>query len=95
MSDWTKIARLFKERDNQKNIGAVIGTVVDVNKDDKITDLKIGILDNQIFLTEFYSFQTSFEKGDKLLFIASENNQEFFCLGKINRVGGDKRVPKN
>lgn len=82
-----KLAKIIKNNKNYVKIGATIGTVVRVNEDDGITDLKVSLCDGSIYLETFYSMIERFNLGDKLLFLPTEDNQEFFCIGRVKKVG--------
>lgn len=81
------LAKEFKKRDNQEFFGAVSGTIL------SLSPLKIGIYDNQ-FMVDNNNGSISktindlitgngLNINDKVLIIATENNQTFFIVDKI------------
>ena len=81
------LAQEFKKRDNKEFFGAEIGTVLSV------APLKIGIYDNQFIIDSNNYFlckaindmitNNEINNNDKVLVIATENNQNFFIVDKL------------
>lgn len=81
-----EIAKLLKERENKKKLGALIGNIEYV--DEEKEEVTISFLEKQILKKEFYSLISNFSKKDinkKILAIPTENNQEFFVLGYFKK----------
>jgi hypothetical protein len=87
MSWDVKFAKLLQERDNLRSIGVVLGTVL------AESPLTVGILDNQVqlhtgncFIMDSLALKSAeIVAGDKVLVIASEDNQTFFIVDKVVR----------
>lgn len=82
------LAKMLKERNNKSRIGACIGKVVGINP------LKVSILDGQVILQESQLYicnnllNFELKQGDEVLIIPAENEQVFFIIDKVMKVGG-------
>jgi len=81
--DWSiELAKLFKERNNKKNLGPLIGKIVE------LSPLKISILDGQALLENVYILKAAkkeFKIGMEVLIIANTDNQTFFVIGEVTK----------
>lgn len=88
MSYDIELAKMFKERNNKKSIGAIIGKIVGVNP------YKISIFDGQIILQQEQLYfcenilnnTNSLKANDEVMLIAAENGQKFFVIDKVVKL---------
>lgn len=88
MSYDIELARMFKERNNKKSIGAIIGKIVGVNP------YKISIFDGQIILQQEQLYfcenilnnTNSLKVNDEVMLVATENGQKFFVIDKVVKL---------
>lgn len=87
MTRWAvDLAKEIVKRNNPKVIGAVVGTVVSANK------IEVNYMDSSIIVNDFIAIEgivENLEAGDKVLMLPTQDNQQFFLLGKIEVVGGE------
>lgn len=87
-----ELAKMFKERDNKTPIGAIVGKIVN-----PLPNLRVAIFDGQFLLDkeQLYicskidniEFEGSEIIGIEVLLIPKSNEQEFYVIDKVRKLG--------
>lgn len=87
MSYDIELARMLKERNNKKSIGAIVGKVVNANP------IKISVFDGQILLDKEQTYfcsrileNNTLKIDDEVMLVATENGQKFFAIDKVVKL---------
>ncbi len=90
MTDIEKLAQVLKNFKNPVKVGIVIGKVVEAPPEDVKTVMSVDFMETTFTIKDFYSLcGSSFEKGDKIALLFSDDNNTVYAIGKPIFIGGD------
>ncbi|WP_018923869.1 DUF2577 family protein [Salsuginibacillus kocurii] len=79
---YSKLAKLFKDRENPKQMGIMTGTVIEPPPEPKIRIDENIVLDKQHLI---FDDDLTIEKDDEVIIIPAGNQQVFYVLAKARR----------